>query len=161
MDPGVFDNVLPVDGVCVAQEVVAVNIHTSIQDLCRDKRGDGEGRVSVNVYAFLRASLGWKQTEGILSGLILISDEDRWKAGGRGKQATLRETHHMMAVVSRVAGTKACHVAVISNIQFLCLWWLFSSFSLHTEQKKTIMLWCCHHKKIQEGGFNPPKKSGS
>lgn len=42
-----FDNVLPMDGVCVAQEVVAVNIHTSIQDLCRDKRGDGEGRVSL------------------------------------------------------------------------------------------------------------------
>lgn len=49
MDPGVFDNVLPMDGVCVAQEVVAVDIHSSIQDLCGDKRGDGEGRVSVNV----------------------------------------------------------------------------------------------------------------
>lgn len=64
-----FDNVLPMDGVCVAQEVVAVNIHTSIQDLCRDKRGDGETRVSVNVCVFLSASLGWKQTQSVLSGL--------------------------------------------------------------------------------------------
>lgn len=64
-----FDNVLPMDGVCVAQEVVAVDIHTSIQDLCRDKRGDGERRVSVNVCVFLSASLGWKQTQSILSEL--------------------------------------------------------------------------------------------
>lgn len=64
-----FDNVLPVDGVCVAQEVVAVNIHSSIQDLCRDKRGDGEGRVTVNVCVFLSASFGWKQTQSVLSGL--------------------------------------------------------------------------------------------
>lgn len=47
MDLGVFDNVLPMDGVRVAEEVVAVNIHTSIQDLCGDERDDGEGRVSV------------------------------------------------------------------------------------------------------------------
>lgn len=59
-----FDNVLPMDGVCVAQEVVAVNIHTSIQDLCRDKR-EGSGLMCV----LLSASSGWKQTQSLLSGL--------------------------------------------------------------------------------------------
>lgn len=47
MDPGVFDNVLPMDGVCMAQELVAVNIHTSIQDLCGDEKDIGEVSVSV------------------------------------------------------------------------------------------------------------------
>lgn len=47
MDPGVFDNVLPVDGVCVAQELVAVNIHTTIQDLCGDETEEIEDRVSI------------------------------------------------------------------------------------------------------------------
>lgn len=47
MDPGVFDNVLPVDGVCVAQELVAVNIHTAIQDLCGDETEEVEDRVSI------------------------------------------------------------------------------------------------------------------
>lgn len=47
MDPWVFDNVLPVDGVCVAQKLVAVNIHTAIQDLCGDKPEEIEDRVSV------------------------------------------------------------------------------------------------------------------
>lgn len=47
MDPGVFDNVLPVDGVCMAQKLVTVNIDTTIQDLCGDETEKIEDRVSV------------------------------------------------------------------------------------------------------------------
>lgn len=38
VDPWVFDNVLPMDGVGVTQELVVVNVHTSTQDLCGDRR---------------------------------------------------------------------------------------------------------------------------
>lgn len=34
----VLDNVLPVDGVSMTQELVLVNIHSPIQDLCEEKR---------------------------------------------------------------------------------------------------------------------------
>lgn len=34
MGPWIFDNVLPMDGVCTTQEPVPVNVHTSTQDLC-------------------------------------------------------------------------------------------------------------------------------
>lgn len=34
----VFDDVAPVDGVCVAQEFVLVNQNTTVQNLCRGRR---------------------------------------------------------------------------------------------------------------------------
>lgn len=37
VDPLVLDNVLPVDGVSVTQELVLVDVHTSAQDLCGER----------------------------------------------------------------------------------------------------------------------------
>lgn len=38
MDPWVFDDVLPVDCVCVTQELVLVDVHASTQDLCGEEQ---------------------------------------------------------------------------------------------------------------------------
>lgn len=38
VDPRVFDDVLPVDCVCMTQELVLVDVHASTQDLCREER---------------------------------------------------------------------------------------------------------------------------
>lgn len=35
---GVLDDVPPVDGVCVAQELVLVDINSPVQDLCMEKK---------------------------------------------------------------------------------------------------------------------------
>lgn len=37
VDPRVLDDVLPVDGVSVTQELVLVNVHASTQDLCGER----------------------------------------------------------------------------------------------------------------------------
>lgn len=37
VDPLVLDNVLPVDGVSVTQELVLVDVHASAQDLCGER----------------------------------------------------------------------------------------------------------------------------
>lgn len=38
--PGVPHDVLPMDGVCKAEEFVLANIHPSIQDLCAEEQED-------------------------------------------------------------------------------------------------------------------------
>lgn len=53
------------------------------------------------------------------------------------------------SVMSQLLTTSICHFPV-----FLVL------FYPHSQQKESIMLWCCHNKKIQ-GGFNSPKRDGS
>lgn len=50
MHPRVFYNVLPMDCVRMTQELVLVNIHTSTQDLCGEKR----------------AHIQWRYTKGFL-----------------------------------------------------------------------------------------------
>lgn len=40
MGTWILDNVLPVDCVCVTQELVLVHIHAPAQDLCGQKRGN-------------------------------------------------------------------------------------------------------------------------
>lgn len=40
VDPLVLDNVLPVDGVSVTQELVLVDVHASAQDLCGEREKD-------------------------------------------------------------------------------------------------------------------------
>lgn len=56
--PGVLDNVLPVDGVSVTQELVLVNVHATAQDLCgeRDRRRGLKMDLTVVKRCFMLAS---------------------------------------------------------------------------------------------------------
>ena len=50
MDPRVFDNVLPMNGVCMTQVLVPVDVHTSTQDLCGEDR---EQTLNMDLQSFL------------------------------------------------------------------------------------------------------------
>lgn len=45
MVPGILDNVLPVDCVCMAEELVLINIDASVENLCGKKKEDSQLRL--------------------------------------------------------------------------------------------------------------------
>lgn len=57
MGPWVLDNVLPVDCVCVTQELVLVHIHASAQYLCGQKRGNTDDVKVAQLGLFLHSFL--------------------------------------------------------------------------------------------------------
>lgn len=138
MDPWVFDNVLPMDCVCMAQELVLVNIHTSTQDLCDKKRKHTIWSICLYLMLyttdslhrhsmFKSKSLSYLCKQWVFSFCFLFSSEKMiWGL-----------THLMMIVVERADTTKPCHIAIITTcalFPFCC----FSHPSLHMSRADRI-----------------------
>lgn len=58
VDPLVLDNVLPVDGVSVTQELVLVDVHASAQDLCGERERERSEGVLISSVESVEASRG-------------------------------------------------------------------------------------------------------
>lgn len=121
MGTWVLDNVLPVDRVCVTQELVLVHVHASAQDLCGQKRGNTDdvkvAPLGLFLFSFLRMVSHWTAHSASclhhLHMIVLV-----WAPLFLFHMRSIlfgwsEDKHLMMIGVKRTAGTEPCHIAVI------------------------------------------------
>lgn len=163
MDSWVFDNVLPMDCVCMTKELILVNIYTSTQDLCEEKKKDTWALFYLSLSFFsqvicpdiARSSQTYSSTRYVRCFINFVSHEDKSRVRGWGEQLILRDTHLIMPVVERPARTKLCHIAVITTCD-LFLFCCFCHPSLPVPWAERINYASCYNTK-SKGDLSPSK----
>lgn len=165
MDSWVFDNVLPMDCVCMTQELVLVNVHTSTQDLWRKREkaySQHTALFSLSLPFFSQVtdpdiaglSQTYSSTRYCMSDALSNLFHTRTKAeSGVGLSSWSWETHIWWCLLLWGSKDKAMSYYRYYNLQSFSIL-LFVSFFLTELWAERINYASCHNKKSM-GGLNP------
>lgn len=142
MDPWVFDNVLPMDCVCMTQELVLVNIHTSTQDLCDKKRKHTIWSVSLYLiwhttdvprHSMFKSKSLSCLSNGYFVFFFMREEEQGWRLAWATDLGTRTSNDDCCREGRQDNGMSYCYYYNLCSFPFLLF---FSSFSSHVASRQ-------------------------